>query len=99
MRLSLAATTGVESALDVVKYLLAGADTVMSASALLRHGPEYAADLLDGLRGWMKASGFASLAEMRGRLAAAPGGDPARQERAGYVAALRAANRNTDGPW
>ena len=26
----------------MVKYLLAGADVVMTASALLRHGPEHA---------------------------------------------------------
>jgi dihydroorotate dehydrogenase len=44
---SLAATTGVESATELAKYLLAGADVVMTASALLRHGPE----LLDGLCG------------------------------------------------
>ena len=35
---SLAATTGVEDAGDVAAYLLAGADVVMTASALLRHG-------------------------------------------------------------
>ncbi len=39
IRASLAATTGVEDAADVVKYLLAGADVVMTTSALLRHGP------------------------------------------------------------
>ena len=44
LRASLAATTGVESATEVVKYLLAGADVVQSASALLRHGPQYAGD-------------------------------------------------------
>jgi dihydroorotate dehydrogenase len=38
VRGSLAATTGVEDAADVAKYLLAGADVVMTASALLRHG-------------------------------------------------------------
>ena len=36
---ALAATTGVEDAGDVASYLLAGADVVMTASALLRHGP------------------------------------------------------------
>ena len=36
---SLAATTGVHSFTEVVKYLMAGADVVMSTSALLRHGP------------------------------------------------------------
>ena len=35
---SLAASTGVETADDVLKYLLAGADTVMTTSSLLRHG-------------------------------------------------------------
>ena len=38
---SLAATSGVETGDEVVKYLLAGADVVMTASALLRHGPEH----------------------------------------------------------
>ena len=38
---SLAATTGVEGPAEVAKFLLAGADVVMTASALLRHGPEY----------------------------------------------------------
>ncbi len=39
---SLAATSGVEGPLDVVKFLLAGADVVMTTSALLRHGPGHA---------------------------------------------------------
>ena len=49
VRAALAATGGVEGPADVAKYLLAGADVVMTASALLRHGPEYASVLLDGL--------------------------------------------------
>ena len=63
---SLAATTGVETAADVAKYLLAGADVVMTASALLRHGPEYAAVLLDGLAAWMERKGFASVGGHQG---------------------------------
>ena len=57
VRAALAATTGVEGPADVAKYLLAGADVVMTASALLRHGPEYAstsarrAVRLDGAQG------------------------------------------------
>ena len=54
---SLAATTGVGTSADVAKYLLAGADVVMTASALLRHGPEYATELLDGLSAWMRPEG------------------------------------------
>ena len=85
---SLAATTGVETAEDVAAYLLAGADVVMTASALLRHGVAHAAVLLDGLEAWMRRKGFASLDDVRGRLAVPPGADATAYERAGYVAAL-----------
>jgi dihydroorotate dehydrogenase (fumarate) len=85
---SIAATTGVETAEDVAAYLLAGADVVMTASALLRHGPTYAAELLAGLQAWAQRKGFASLAAVRGALAVGPEADGDRFERAGYVAAL-----------
>ena len=48
-RASLAASTGVESADEVIKYLLAGADVVMTTSAILRHGVSYIKVLLDSL--------------------------------------------------
>jgi len=99
VRASLAATTGVEGGGDVAKYLLAGADVVMTASALLRHGPEHARVLLDGLSDWMRQKGFASLDELRGMLSVAPDGDETAHERAGYVSALREANAGAYGPW
>jgi dihydroorotate dehydrogenase (fumarate) len=95
---SLAATTGVEGPSDVVKYLLAGADVVMTASALLRHGPEHAAVLLDGLSEWMVRKGYTSIGELRGILAVPADADQAAYERAGYVRALRAAN-SAHRPW
>ncbi len=69
-RASLAATSGVSSADEVVKYLLAGADVVMTASSLLRHGPEHIGELRDGLESWMASRGFDDVCQMRGRLAA-----------------------------
>ena len=93
---SLAATTGVEDAGDVTAYLLAGADVVMTASALLRHGLGHAEVLLTGLEGWMARHGFATLDEFRGRLAVPTGVDQTAYERAGYVAALERA-RHTYG--
>ncbi len=96
---SLAATTGVDHAADIVKYLLAGADVVMTASALLRYGPEYASVLLDGLSDWMRRKGFATVDELRGLLAVPSGTDQTTHERAGYVSALRDANTKVDGPW
>jgi len=95
---ALAATTGVEDPTDIAKYLLAGADVVMTASALLRHGPEYAGVLLDGLSAWMKAKGFQAVDELRGMLSVTPDTDEVAYERAGYVSALRAANAGY-GSW
>jgi dihydroorotate dehydrogenase (fumarate) len=83
----------------VAGYLLAGADVVMTTSALLRHGPEYAAVLLDGLSGWMTRKGFTAVDDVRGTLSVAPGADEAAFERAGYVGAMREANSGAYGPW
>lgn len=96
---SLAATTGVEGSTEVVKYLLAGADVVMTASALLRHGPDYAAVLLTGLRDWMERKGYNAIDEFRGLLAVPIGTDEAAHERQDYVSALRRANSADYGPW
>jgi dihydroorotate dehydrogenase (fumarate) len=97
VRAALAATTGVEDSGDVARYLLAGADVVMTASALLRHGPEHVTVLLDGLSDWMARKGFASVGEVRGMLAVPAGADATVYERAGYVSALRHANSGFDG--
>jgi dihydroorotate dehydrogenase (fumarate) len=91
VRCSLAASTGVDSAADVAAYLLGGADVVMSTSALLRHGPQHARVLLDGLEDWMYRKGFKSLAGVRGLLANAPEGRPA-YTRSGYLSALEQAS-------
>jgi dihydroorotate dehydrogenase (fumarate) len=91
LQASLAATTGVESPTEVIKYLLAGADVVQTASALLRHGPEHAQVLLDGLRTWMRRKGFTAVDDFRGMLAVP--GDGSARERRDYVTAVRDANR------
>lgn len=99
IRASLAATSGVDGPADVAKYLLAGADVVMTTSALLRHGPHYANDLLDGLTTWMDRKGFHTLDQLRGLLAVPSDTDPTAYERTGYVAAMREANARSHGPW
>src|ERR1700685_2964661 len=63
-----------------------GADVVMTASALLRHGVGHAGVLLDGLSGWMARKGFATVADARGLLAVPGDTDRAAYARAGYVA-------------
>jgi len=98
VKASLAASTGVEDAADVAAYLLAGADVVMTTSALLRHGPDHATTLLDGLSAWMTRKGFQTLNDLRGKLALPADHGEAARERASYVDTLLAADRG-GGPW
>jgi dihydroorotate dehydrogenase (fumarate) len=98
VKASLGASTGVEDAADVAAYLLAGADVVMTTSSLLRHGPEHATVLLDGLTAWMTRKGFHALDDLRSKLAIPADRGEAARERASYVDALRAADRGS-GPW
>jgi dihydroorotate dehydrogenase (fumarate) len=85
---SLGATRGVETSVEVIKYLLAGADTVMTASALLRHGPGYVAKLVEGLEAWMDERGFHSVRQLRGIMSHAKVADPQAFERANYIRIL-----------
>lgn len=94
---SLAATSGVETSADIARYLLAGADVVMTTSALLRHGASYTGRLLDGLSDWMTSKGFQSIGELRGMLAAPAQSDHDAYRRAGYVNAMRDANAGPYG--
>ena len=98
VKASLAASTGVEDAADVAAYLLAGADVVMTTSALLRHGPEHATALLDGLTAWMTRKRFHALDDLRGKLAIPADHSEAARERASYIDTLLAADRG-GGPW
>jgi dihydroorotate dehydrogenase (fumarate) len=99
LTVDLAGSTGVEGPEDVVKFLLAGADVVMTASALLRHGPEHAHVLVEGLAKWMAGRRFERLGELRGLVALPASDDATAHERGAYVAALREANATLEGPW
>ena len=72
MRCDISASTGVYTADDVVKLLLAGATTVQVVSCLYKNGIGYLNDLTSGLRQWMENKGYDSLKQFRGRLAVAP---------------------------
>jgi dihydroorotate dehydrogenase (fumarate) len=85
---SLAATSGVETHEEVVKYLLGGADVVMTTSSLLRHGPEHIGTLRRGLEEWMAGRGFHAIGEVRGRLAASRLARPEAYVRAQYIEIL-----------
>jgi len=86
---SLAASTGVEDADQVIKYLLAGADVVMTTSALLRNGPHYVATLLAGTKEWLKARDLESVDQIRGLLSQRRFNNPDSFGRANYMRILQ----------
>jgi dihydroorotate dehydrogenase (fumarate) len=85
---SLAASTGVHTAEDVVKVLLAGADVAMMTSALLHHGPDYLRSVELRLRDWMDRHGYETVDQLRGQLSQRSVPDPATFERANYIKTL-----------
>jgi dihydroorotate dehydrogenase (fumarate) len=68
VKCSLAATTGVHSAVEVIKYLMAGANAVMSTSALLRHGPSWLTGVIADLGDWLERKGYESVDQLRGSM-------------------------------
>lgn len=68
VKASLAATTGVHSPVEAIKYVMAGADVVMSTSAVLQQGPAFLTRLVADVSGWMERKGYASVAQMRGSM-------------------------------
>ncbi len=86
---SLAATSGVEGATEVVKYLLAGADAVMTTSALLRFGPKYLGSMVEGLEAWMEEQGYQSVTQMKGCMSHLKCAEPEALVRANYLKVLQ----------
>jgi dihydroorotate dehydrogenase (fumarate) len=85
---SLALTTGVHTAEDAVKAIMAGANIVNVCSALLEKGPLYLAELVQGVGEWMAAHEYESVAQMQGALSQRNVAEPAAFERANYMKVL-----------
>lgn len=83
--LSLAASSGAYCAEDAIKLLLAGADVVSMASALLRHGPDHLTTVIDEMGAWMRDKGFDSIDDFRGLVHPRPGTSSTAFERSNYI--------------
>jgi dihydroorotate dehydrogenase (fumarate) len=86
---SLAATSGVHTGDDALKVLLAGADAVMMASALLRSGPEHLRATEQSIREWMEEREYESVRQLQGSVAHGAAEDPSAYERVNYMKTLR----------
>ncbi len=85
---SLALTTGIHTAEDVIKAIMAGADIANVASVLLERGVGTIGELLEGVSQWMEAHEYESVAQMKGALSQRNVAEPAAFERANYMKVL-----------
>jgi dihydroorotate dehydrogenase (fumarate) len=86
--LDFALTSGVHSAEDVLKSMMAGAKVAMTASALLRHGAGYASQMLEELHNWMVEHEYESIRQMQGSMSQKASADETAYERANYIQVL-----------
>jgi dihydroorotate dehydrogenase (fumarate) len=86
--ISLAATSGIHYPEDVIKLLLAGADVCMVTSTLLRHGPEYAGEMIKAVEEWLDTRGYDSVEQLKGSMSYGNCPDAGNLERANYMKAI-----------
>ena len=85
---SLAATSGIHRASDVLKMLMAGADVTMLCSALIRHGLRQIGVIERDLVAWMQEHEYTSVAQLKGSLSQKNCAEPSTFERAQYMKAI-----------
>lgn len=89
IKCSLAATTGIHTAEDVIKILMAGADAAMLCSALYRNGAGHVGKILSGVQNWMTAHEYESVSQMKGSMSQKSVAEPAAYERANYMKTIQ----------
>ncbi len=83
-----ALTSGVHTARDVLKAVMAGANVAMMTSVLLASGINRLSQILAQMQVWMEEHEYTSLAQMRGSMSQRAVAEPAAFERANYLKAL-----------
>src|SRR5436190_782703 len=88
IRASLAATSGIYQAHDVIKLAMAGADVTMLCSALMRHGITHIQRIEMDMAAWLQQHQHKSLAEIKGIMSQQNCPDPSAFDRSQYVRGL-----------
>jgi len=84
----LALTSGIHSAQDLLKAMMAGAKVGMTTSAILRDGYERVPVILNDLQAWMEAHEYDSIKQMQGSMSQQSVAEPAAFERSNYIQIL-----------
>ncbi len=85
---SLAATSGIHRATDVLKMLMVGADVTCLCSVLMRHGVKQISVVENEMRTWMEQHEYESVKQLKGSLSQKNCDDPSAYERAQYMRAI-----------
>jgi dihydroorotate dehydrogenase (fumarate) len=85
---SLAATTGIHTAVDALKMILAGADVTMLCATLLKNGIGRLSEIEKEMTDWMDKQGYDSIEQIKGIMSHKSVANPAAFERANYMKAL-----------
>ena len=88
IKAGLAATSGIQTAEDVIKILMAGSDVAMLCSELLRNGNGRITEILADMTKWMEINEYPSVEYMKGSMSQKSVEEPAAFERANYMKAL-----------
>lgn len=83
-----ALTSGVHTAKDVIKAMMAGAKVAMTASSLLQNGEQAVGPILSEIEAWMKEREYESIEQMQGSMSQMNVREPAAFERANYMKVL-----------
>jgi dihydroorotate dehydrogenase (fumarate) len=85
IKASICSSTGIYSGHDVIKMILAGADSVQIVSTLYKNKISYLSTMLRDIEEWMNLKSYGSLSEFRGKLSAKNTISPFTYKRAQYI--------------
>ncbi len=93
IKASMAGTSGVHSAVDALKLIMAGADVANLCAVLLKNGPAHLGKILDDMERWLEEHEYTNLRMARGSMSQKNVAEPAAYERANYIKALNSYTR------
>jgi dihydroorotate dehydrogenase (fumarate) len=89
IKASIAATTGIHTADDVLKMIMVGADVTMVCAALFQKGVKHISKILADMKKWMEEHEYESVKQMKGSMSHKSVAEPAAYERANYMKILK----------
>jgi dihydroorotate dehydrogenase (fumarate) len=89
IKANLAATSGIHTAEDVLKMIMAGADVTMLCAVLFKNGINIISDIKNKMVKWMEQHDYRSIEQMKGSMSFKSVAEPAAYERANYMKVVK----------